>query len=61
LSKGRTTLVIAHRLATIRNADKIIVLAHGKVVEAGTHDALMARNGAYTELYKMQLNDTKTA
>jgi len=53
--------VIAHRLATIRNADKIIVMAHGKVVEAGTHDALMARKGAYTELYKMQLNDTKTA
>ena len=61
LSKGRTTLVIAHRLATIRNADKIIVMAHGKVVEIGTHEALMARNGAYTELYNLQLNEAKTA
>ena len=59
LSQGRTTLVIAHRLATIRNADKIIVMAHGKVVETGTHETLLAHDGAYTKLYNLQVNETK--
>ena len=59
LSQGRTTLVIAHRLATIRNADKIIVMAHGKVVETGTHETLLAHDGAYTKLYNLQVKRPK--
>jgi subfamily B ATP-binding cassette protein MsbA len=61
LSQGRTTLVIAHRLATIRTADKIIVMADGQVIETGTHKALLARGGAYTDLYNLQLNEAKSA
>ena len=51
---GRTSLVIAHRLSTIQNADKIIVLDHGKIVEEGDHQELLARNGNYAQLYNMQ-------
>lgn len=53
LLKGRTGLVIAHRLATIRHADRIIVLQNGETVETGTHDQLMAANGLYARLYNM--------
>ncbi|TYB86732.1 ABC transporter ATP-binding protein [Oceaniovalibus sp. ACAM 378] len=53
LLKGRTGLVIAHRLATIRNADRIVVLQQGKVVEQGDHEALMDRKGLYARLYDM--------
>lgn len=54
LMKGRTTLIIAHRLATIKNADIIFVLKHGECVEQGSHHALMAQNSVYTELARMQ-------
>ncbi|MET1030973.1 ATP-binding cassette domain-containing protein, partial [Domibacillus tundrae] len=54
LAKGRTTIVIAHRLSTIRNAERIIVLTEDGIVEQGTHDALLARDGAYAHLYSKQ-------
>ena len=53
--KGKTVLVVAHRLSTVRHADKIIVLDHGKVIEEGTHEELTARRGAYYTLVKNQL------
>ena len=56
LSQGRTTLVIAHRLSTVRSADKIVVMAAGAVIEEGTHDALLARGGAYADLYRLQFD-----
>jgi subfamily B ATP-binding cassette protein MsbA len=52
--KNRTTLVVAHRLTTIKNADKIIVLQHGKIVEVGTHLELLANCGHYADLYQVQ-------
>ena len=54
LMKGRTTLVIAHRLATIVNADRIIVIEAGRVVEEGAHPSLMAANGLYARLARLQ-------
>lgn len=55
-SKDRTTLVIAHRLSTVRNADRIIVLEDGRVAETGTHDSLMTLGGVYARLAGLQLN-----
>jgi ATP-binding cassette subfamily B protein len=53
LLEGRTGLVIAHRLATIRNANRIIVLQHGQLVEQGTHDTLIEHGGLYAQLYRL--------
>jgi subfamily B ATP-binding cassette protein MsbA len=55
LSQGRTTIVIAHRLSTVRSADRIFVMDKGRVVEAGKHDQLIADNGLYANLVKLQL------
>ena len=57
LQKGKTTLVIAHRLSTIRVADKIIVLDKGQVIEQGTHDKLMEKEGMYRRLYERGLEE----
>jgi subfamily B ATP-binding cassette protein MsbA len=57
LMKGRTTLVIAHRLSTIERADRIVVLADGRIAEIGTHRELLARNGAYAQLYRLQFSE----
>jgi ABC-type multidrug transport system fused ATPase/permease subunit len=61
LMKGRTVITIAHRLSTIRNADKIVVLKSGVVAEEGSHDELLARNGVYAELYKIQFSTPSPA
>jgi len=58
LMKGRTAIVIAHRLSTIMNADQIIVLDQGRILEKGSHDELLSKNGAYKELYDMQFSKT---
>jgi ATP-binding cassette subfamily B protein len=60
LSAGRTTLVIAHRLSTVRDADKIAVIDRGRVVDEGTHDALLQRGGIYADLYRLQFQGGKT-
>ena len=54
LTEGRTSVIIAHRLATIKKADKILVMEKGEIVEEGTHTELLALNGYYTRLYEMQ-------
>lgn len=54
LTKGRTTLVIAHRLATVRNADRIVLIDEGKIQESGTHEELMRKGGKYAQLYRTQ-------
>ncbi|MCL6548882.1 MAG: multidrug ABC transporter permease, partial [Alicyclobacillus sp.] len=61
LKQGRTTLIIAHRLSTIRNADLILVLHHGRIVERGTHEELMARRGRYFQMYQLQQGGVVTA
>ena len=60
LCKGRTTLVVAHRLSTIRNADEIAVVMDGRITERGTHDELIAADGTYKQLYALQFRDNDT-
>ena len=60
LCKGRTTLVVAHRLSTIRNADEIAVVLDGRITERGTHEELMEKGGTYKELYALQFRDNDT-
>jgi len=55
LMQGRTTIVVAHRLSTVRRADRIVVLKQGEVVEIGNHDSLVAQNGVYAQLSNIQL------
>lgn len=57
--KNRTTLVIAHRLSTIEHADKVLVLDNGYIVESGTHEELIAKNGRYASLHRVQFNDAQ--
>jgi ATP-binding cassette subfamily B protein len=54
LVRGRTTIAIAHRLSTLRKADRLVVMDRGRIVEVGNHDQLMAREGAYWRLYQAQ-------
>ena len=58
LMKGRTSFVIAHRLSTIKDADLILVMKDGDIIEQGTHDELIAKNGFYAELYNSQFEKT---
>lgn len=57
LTEGRTSFVIAHRLSTIKNADCILVMQEGDIVESGTHDELLAKGGFYADLYNSQFDD----
>ena len=58
---GRTTLIIAHRLSTVRRADRLVALDHGRIVEEGTHAGLMARGGLYARLARLQFGGTEAA
>ena len=57
MTEGRTSFVIAHRLSTIKNADLILVLKDGDIIESGNHDELLAKNGFYAELYNSQFEN----
>ena len=59
LTKNRTTIMIAHRLSTLRSADKLIVIENGKMPEFGTHNELLAKKGIYYKLYKLQADALK--
>jgi ATP-binding cassette subfamily B protein len=61
IMRGRTTIFISHRVSTVRNADRIAALHQGRIVELGTHDQLIARNGYYTDLYNKQLLEEELA
>jgi len=52
---GKTVIVVAHRLSTVRNADKIVVLDNGRIIETGTHESLITKKGAYYDLVRNQL------
>ena len=58
LCQGRTTIVVAHRLSTIKRANSIAVIDHGKIIEQGTHEELMDLGGTYKNLYSLQFRDS---
>ena len=60
LMKGRTTIIIAHRLSTVRNADRLLVMDRGEIVGQGAHSELMARGGLYANLYHQQMRGTSS-
>ena len=57
LAKGRTTIVVAHRLSTVKNADEILVIENGKITERGNHESLVESGGLYAELYRYQFRE----
>jgi ABC-type transport system involved in Fe-S cluster assembly fused permease/ATPase subunit len=57
---GRTAIIIAHRLSTVINADRIVVLSKGKILEEGTHETLLQKKGLYKKLYDIQFKDSKS-
>ena len=59
LMEGRTSFIIAHRLSTIKNADLILVMNHGDIVEQGTHEELLAKGGFYSDLYNSQFEEVE--
>ena len=62
LTKNRTTIIVAHRLATVKKADRILVMDQGKIVTEGTHDSLLAQGGLYARLARLQfVNDSFAA
>ena len=61
LMKGRTSFVIAHRLSTIKDADLILVMKDGDIIEQGSHEELLAKKGFYADLYNSQFDKTQTA
>jgi ATP-binding cassette subfamily B protein len=61
IMKGRTTIIISHRVSSAKLAQKIIVLTDGTVVEAGSHEQLLEKNGVYRELYEKQMQDKESA
>ena len=58
LMAGRTSLIIAHRLSTVRDADRILVMQRGRIVEDGSHEHLLRQNGLYAQLYQRQFEET---
>jgi ATP-binding cassette subfamily B protein len=61
VAQGRTTLVIAHRLSTVKDADQILVMDHGRIAERGTHQELLERGGAYAQMWALQKQEDAAA
>ena len=58
ITKNKTTIIVSHRISSIKNADQIIVLDQGEIIQQGTHNELVAKSGYYSELYKKQLKES---